>query len=153
MPKIFSASLNKALIAEAADVLKIEPSNATLIDARPATFFAGKQKAPAAKAYGHIPGAVNVDSATFYDKKTNRLRPQTELAAIAATLPGGPAITYCNTGHWAATDWFVLSELLGRKDVRLYYGSMVEWTSDPSRPLASARTKWDDLKKTLGFGS
>ena len=89
VPKIFSASLNKALIAEAADVLKIEPSNATLIDARPATFFAGKQKAPAAKAYGHIPGAVNVDSATFYDKKTNRLRPQTELAAIAATLPGG----------------------------------------------------------------
>jgi thiosulfate/3-mercaptopyruvate sulfurtransferase len=152
-PKIFSASLNKALIAEAADVLKIEPSNATLIDARPATFFAGKQKAPAAKAYGHIPGAVNVDSATFYDEKTNRLRPQAELAAIAANLPGGPAIAYCNTGHWAATDWFVLSELLGRKDVRLYYGSMVEWTSDASRPLASARTKWDDLKKTLGFGS
>jgi len=152
-PKIFSASLNKALIAQAADVLKTGPSNAALIDARPATFFAGKEKAPAAKAYGHIPGAVNVDSATFYDEKTNRLRPQTELATIAATLPGGPAIAYCNTGHWAATDWFVLSELLGRKDVRLYYGSMVEWTSDASRPLASARTKWDDLKKTLGFGS
>jgi len=37
--------------------------------------------------------------------------------------------------------------------VRLYYGSMVDWTADASRPLASARTKWDDLKKTLGFGS
>ena len=97
-PKIFSASLNKALIAEAADVLKIEPSNATLIDARPATFFAGKQKAPAAKAYGHIPGAVNVDSATFYDEKTNRLRPQAELAAIAATLPDGPAIPTATPG-------------------------------------------------------
>ena len=44
-------------------------------------------------------------------------------------------------------------ELLGRKDVRLYYGSMVDWTSDATHPLASARTKWDDLKKTLGFGS
>ena len=153
-PKIFSATLNKALVAEAGEVQKIEQSGgATLIDARPASFFAGKQKAPAAKAYGHIPGAVNVDSATFYDAQTNRLKPQAELAAIAATLPGGPAVAYCNTGHWAATDWFVLSELLGRKDVRLYYGSMVEWTSDASRPLASARTKWDDLKKTLGFGS
>jgi thiosulfate/3-mercaptopyruvate sulfurtransferase len=30
---------------------------------------------------------------------------------------------------------------------------MVEWTADASRPLASARTKWDDLKKALGFGS
>ena len=68
-------------------------------------------------------------------------------------MPAGPAVSYCNTGHWAATDWFVLSEILGRKDVRLYSGSMVEWTADPSRPLASARTKWDDLKKTLGFGS
>ena len=47
----------------------------------------------------------------------------------------------------------MLSEILGRQDVRLYYGSMVEWTSDASRPLASARTKWDDLKKALGFGS
>ena len=153
-PRIFSATLNKALLAEAGEVQRIEQSGgATLIDARPASFFAGKQKAPAAKAYGHIPGAVNADSATFYDAQANRLKPHAELAAIAATLPEGPAVAYCNTGHWAATDWFVLSELLGRKDVRLYYGSMVEWTSDASRPLASARTKWDDLKKTLGFGS
>ena len=86
-PKIFSATLNKALLAEAAEVQKIEQSGgATLIDARPAAFFAGKQKAPAAKAYGHIPGAVNADSATFYDAQTNRLKPQAELAAIAATL-------------------------------------------------------------------
>lgn len=154
-PKIFTATLNKALLAEAADVQKIEQSGgATLIDSRPASFFAGKQKAPAAKAYGHIPGAVNVDSATFYDAATNKLKPQAELAAIAQDLlPSGPAVAYCNTGHWASTDWFVLSELLGRKDVRLYYGSMVEWTADANRPLASARTKWDDLKKTFGFGS
>jgi thiosulfate/3-mercaptopyruvate sulfurtransferase len=153
-PKIFTATLNKALLAEAGEVQKIEQiGGATLIDARPASFFAGKERAPAAKGYGHIPGAVNADSATFYDSKTNRLKPQAELASIAAALPGGPAVTYCNTGHWAATDWFVLSELLGRKEVRLYYGSMVDWTADPSRPLASARTKWDDLKKTLGFGS
>src|ERR1043165_2567845 len=153
-PKIFTASLNKALLAERGDVQQIEQSGgATLIDARPASFFAGREKAPAARAYGHIPGAVNVDSATFYDSHANRLKPQAELAAIAAELPTGPAVAYCNTGHWAATDWFVLSELLGRKDVRLYYGSMVDWTSDASRPLASARTKWDDLKKTLGFGS
>jgi thiosulfate/3-mercaptopyruvate sulfurtransferase len=153
-PKIFTATLNKALLAERDDVQRIETSGgATLIDSRPASFFAGKQKHPAALAYGHIPNAVSVDSATFYDEKTNRLKPQATLASIATTLPAGPAVTYCNTGHWAATDWFVLSEILGRSDVRLYYGSMVDWTSDASRPLASARTKWDDLKKTLGFGS
>src|SRR6185312_5236965 len=154
-PKIFTATLNKALFVDAREVEAIERNGgATLVDARPPTFFAGKEKAPAAQGYGHIPGAVSLDSATFYDVNTNRLRPQAELASRAASaVPVGPTVAYCNTGHWAATDWFVLSEVLGRKDVKLYYGSMVDWTSDASRPLASARTKWDDLKKTLGFGS
>ena len=154
-PKIFTATLDKSLFVDAREVAAIENGGgATLVDARPATFFAGKEKAPAAQAYGHIPGAVNLDSATFYDANSNRLKPRAELAALAATaLPVGPAVTYCNTGHWASTDWFVLSEILGRKDVKLYYGSMVDWTSDASRPLVSARTKWDDLKMTLGFGS
>jgi thiosulfate/3-mercaptopyruvate sulfurtransferase len=154
-PKIFTATLNKSLFVDAREVEAIERAGgATLVDARPATFFAGKEKAPAAQAYGHIPGAVSLDSATFYDPATNRLKPHAQLAALAGSaVPVGPTVTYCNTGHWAATDWFVLSEILGRPDVKLYYGSMVDWTSDASRPLASARTKWDDLKKKLGFGS
>ena len=65
------------------------------------------------------------------------MRPAPELAAVAAAIPAGPVVSYCNTGHWASTNWFVLSELLGRKDVRLYYGSMVEWTADARRPVES----------------
>jgi thiosulfate/3-mercaptopyruvate sulfurtransferase len=153
-PKIFTARLNPRLLANATEVEAVETAGgATLLDARPASFFAGKDRAPAAKAYGHIPGALNLDSASFYDSRTNRLRPKPELAAIAAAVPPGPVVSYCNTGHWAATNWFVLSELLGRTDVKLYDGSMVEWTIDPRRPVASARTRWDDVKKALGFGS
>jgi thiosulfate/3-mercaptopyruvate sulfurtransferase len=154
-PKIFTAALNTSLFVDAREVEAIErDGGATLVDARPASFFAGREKAPASQGYGHIPGAVSLDSATFYDAKTNRLKPLAELASLAASaVPVGPTVAYCNTGHWAATDWFVLSEVLGRKDVKLYYGSMVDWTSDASRPLASSRTKWDDLKKKFGFGS
>jgi thiosulfate/3-mercaptopyruvate sulfurtransferase len=105
-------------------------------------------------AYGHIPGAHNLDSAEFYDSKTNRLKPKADLAAVAAQVPTAkPVVSYCNTGHWAATDWFVLHEVLGRQQVRLYDGSMVEWTADTHRPVESSRTKWDDLKKVLGLGS
>ena len=67
-------------------------------------------------------------------------------------MPSGPVVTYCNTGHWAATDWFVLSEILGRPNVKLYAGSMVEWSADPKRPIESSRTRWDDVKKALGMG-
>jgi thiosulfate/3-mercaptopyruvate sulfurtransferase len=153
-PTIFTATLNERLLSNAADVAKAETTrSATLIDARPASFFTGKVKAPAALAYGHIPGAINLDSASFYDAKANKLKPRAELASLAAHVPAGPAVSYCNTGHWAATDWFVLHELVGRKDVSLYDGSMVEWTADAKRPVESARTKWDDLKKALGLGS
>ena len=150
-PKIFTVHLDERLLAQLAQVERNE--HATLVDARPASYFDGKEKAPAAQAYGHIPGAINLDSASFYDPATNRLRPKDQLARIAARLPSGPIVTYCNTGHWAATDWFVLTELLGRSDVRLYEGSMVEWTADPHRPVASARTRFDDLKRALGLGS
>ena len=153
-PKIFTASLDKSIVAEAPEVESVAQShNATLIDARPASYFTGKEKAPASQAYGHIPGAISLDTAEYYDAKTNRLRPKAELAAVADKLPDGPAVTYCNTGHWASTEWFVLHEILGHSNARLYAGSMVEWTADPKRPVASSRTKWDDLKKAIGLGS
>jgi thiosulfate/3-mercaptopyruvate sulfurtransferase len=153
-PKTLFVDPNKKPLADLADVEKILKSGgATLVDARPAPFFKGKEKAPKVAAYGHIPGAIDVDSADFYDAKSNKLKPKAELAAIAAKIPSGPVVTYCNTGHWSATDWFVLHELLGRKDVKLYDGSMVEWTADATRPVASERTKWDDLKKAFGLGS
>jgi thiosulfate/3-mercaptopyruvate sulfurtransferase len=149
-PRIFSGKFNETLLAELEEVEK--NPNATLVDARPPGFFSGREKAGLAKAYGHIPGAINIDSASFYDPATNRLRPKAELAAIAAKVPAGPVVTYCNTGHWAATDWFVLSEILGRPNVKLYAGSMVEWSADAHRPIESSRTRWDDVKKSLGMG-
>jgi thiosulfate/3-mercaptopyruvate sulfurtransferase len=154
VPKIFTATINKSILALAGDVETIEgKGGATLIDARPPSFFSGKEKAPASQAYGHIPHAVNIDSGRFYDQTTNRLKSKAELAAIVSAVPEGPTVSYCNTGHWAATDWFVLHELLGHKEARLYAGSMVEWTTNASRPIESARTKWDDLKRALGLGS
>ena len=153
-PTIFTATVDKSILAEAADVESIEgKGGATLVDARPASFFLGKEKAPASKAYGRIPGALNIDSAEFYDSESNRLKAKAALAVVADTAPPGPIVNYCNTGHWASTDWFVFHELLGRKDAKLYAGSMVEWTSNDSRPIESSRTKWDDLKKALGLGS
>lgn len=153
-PTIFTATLDKSIVAEAAEVEKIEASGgATLLDARPVTYFTGKEKAPIVAAYGHIPGALSLDSAEFYDPATNKLKPKAELAAAVRHVPDGAVVSYCNTGHWAATDWFVMHEVLGRKNAKLYAGSMVEWTSNANRPVESSRTKWDDLKKKLGIGS
>ena len=150
-PKIFTVRFDEELLAQLTAVENNE--HATLVDARPASYFDGKEKAAASKAYGHIPGAINIDSTSFYNPTTNRLRPKDQLAKIAAKLPAGPVVAYCNTGHWAAIDWFVLSAVLRRPEVRLYPGSMVEWSANPSHPIASSRTRLDDLKKALGLGT
>lgn len=133
VPTIFPVKIDKTLLAESTDFESIARSGgATLIDARPAGHYSGHDKVAAVKALGHIPGAVNLDSAVFYDASRNRLKPKTELARIASALPKGPIVI---SGHWSATVWFVFSELLHRSQVRLYYGSMIEWTADPRHPV------------------
>ena len=42
---------------------------------------------------------------------------------------GEQVVSFCNTGHWAATNWFALSEVAGIENVKLYPGSMVEYSS------------------------
>ena len=44
-------------------------------------------------------------------------------------------ISYCNTGHWAATVWFALSEMAKIPDVKMYDGGMTHWTYDPKRKV------------------
>lgn len=111
---------------------------ATLVDARAASYFEGREKAPEAMKAGHIPGAVSLDYTSAFDSGTGRLKPADELAKLFGRVPAGPAIAYCNTGHTAALNWFVMSEVLGRDEVALYDGSMTDWTQDPERPVATA---------------
>jgi thiosulfate/3-mercaptopyruvate sulfurtransferase len=110
---------------------------ATLVDARSASYFEGREKAPEATRAGHIPGAVSRDYAEAFDPATGRLKPPGALSALFDAVPRGPAISYCNTGHTAALNWFVMSELFGRDEVALYDGSMTDWTQDPERPVAT----------------
>lgn len=108
-----------------------------LVDARAASYFVGKEKAAEAKRAGHIPGAISADYAHLVDPATGALKPRADLNTLLASVPKGPVISYCNTGHTAALNWFVLSEVFGRPDVTLYDGSMTDWTQDETRPVAS----------------
>jgi thiosulfate/3-mercaptopyruvate sulfurtransferase len=70
-----------------------------------------------------------------FDAGAMALKSKAELEKLFATIPQKPVINYCNTGHQAATNWFVLSEVLGRKQVSLYDGSLSEWAEEPGRPV------------------
>jgi thiosulfate/3-mercaptopyruvate sulfurtransferase len=105
-----------------------------LLDTRSQSYFEGREKSPQAKRAGRLPDAVHHDHAQAFEPATRRLKPIDELERLFA-LPPQPIVSYCNTGHQAATSWFILSEVLRRPQVRLYDGSMSEWTEDETRPV------------------
>jgi thiosulfate/3-mercaptopyruvate sulfurtransferase len=111
--------------------------SAVLLDTRSVAYFEGREKSPQALRAGRVPGSLHLDHAGAFDKATLRLKPLADLERMFAQVPGGPVVSYCNTGHQAATSWFVLSELLHRPGTMLYDGSMSEWTEDPARAVAT----------------
>ena len=71
----------------------------------------------------------------------------TPLADKLNAAPSQPIIAFCNAGHWSATDWFVLSEVLGRPGVRMYPGSIIDWTSAPAPlPMDNEPGRWQQLR-------
>ena len=113
----------------------ISDKTAVLLDSRATDFFEGRAKSPQAARAGRLPGAVQLDHALAFNSNAKMLKPKGELEALFAGIPSKPVINYCNTGHQAATNWFVLSEVLGRPGISLYDGSLSEWTQAPDRPV------------------
>ncbi|WP_455554517.1 sulfurtransferase [Comamonas sp.] len=115
----------------------IKLSNAVLVDSRPDAFYQGKTQAPAAKLAGTLPGAVQLDFNQWFEPKSTRFVGAAKAKEIAAQIhvpEGQDAVAFCNTGHWAATDWFGMSEVAGIPNVKLYAGSMVDWTQQADFP-------------------
>ncbi len=131
----YTPKLDTSLIATRDQLSQqISSGNLSLVDARPAAFFHGDTRHQAAKLPGTLKGAVILeytkwftpDSATFISIEEAR-----KIAAASPLNPQQDTVSFCNTGHWAATNWFALSEVLGQKQVKLYPGSMVDWTQSP----------------------
>lgn len=121
------------LLASSEEVAKASTEgSATLVDARPLDLYLGVHKKSYVLAKGHIPKAkVFPTSLMTRAGGPVKFLEKPELTTIMSELKvktGGPAITYCNSGHLASGAWFVMHELLGNKDVKLYDGSMNQWT-------------------------
>lgn len=129
----YSPQLDQSLIASGDEVLEnVNKGSALLVDARPKAFFEGETRHVAAAVPGTLKGAVNLEYSRFFEGEgSGLLQPEKVRAAAAGvTDPAKETVSFCNTGHWAATNWFALSEVLGHKNVKLYPGSMVAWSQD-----------------------
>lgn len=128
----YRPQLDASLIATRDEIARqIDSGTLSLVDARPAAFFLGETRHPAAKLPGTLKGAVDLEYTKWFKPGSSAfvsVEEARKVAAAAALNPQKETVSFCNTGHWAAIDWFALSEVLGQKQVRLYPGSMVDWT-------------------------
>lgn len=110
---------------------------AVLVDARDPDQYFGASIDPFSDMRGHIPTARNLPVIWVWERD-GTYRPEEFIAAMAAGVLGDDKdqeiITYCGVGGYAATWWFLLTQLLGYSNVKIYDGSMEAWVEE-SNPL------------------
>lgn len=128
-----------AIATKEAVLAASDSSPACIVDALSVESYSGAKPLPSVYRKGHITGAVNVpmhtvlnpEDATYADDIT--LTAKFEGAGINL---GYPIITYCGGGIAAAMDAFAL-RLLKAANVRVYDGSLSEWTADEALPMST----------------
>jgi thiosulfate/3-mercaptopyruvate sulfurtransferase len=135
-PRRFVGAVRPHLLARRADVeAALGDGRTCLVNALPAEAFRGEGITSYSRP-GRIPGSTNLPAGSLVDPVTTLLRPADELRRQLAPYldPNQPVVLYCGGGISATVDVFALARL-GRDDVRLYDGSLTEWSADPALPL------------------
>lgn len=87
---------------------------------------------------GHVPGAASVPWKMAVNED-GTFKSAAELHVIyeeeAGLQPGQNVIAYCRIGERSSHTWFVLTYLLGYKNVRNYDGSWTEWGNRVGAPI------------------
>jgi len=135
----FKSNFQSRYLATTEEVFQnLDNISVAFVDARTEEQHFGKKKHGKALAAGTIPGALLLKQSDLIIDNTSYVKDLDSIIQLAQNVSIGPDkdnIVFCNTGHWASTTWFVLSEVLELPNVKNYDGSMVEWTADPTRPL------------------
>jgi thiosulfate/3-mercaptopyruvate sulfurtransferase len=130
----YSSGINRSAIASKAYVLGRIGKSIIADNRIPEEYFGAKSKP------GHIKSAVNLPTPWVFNTD-GTYRSKKDIQAMASGVLGTNTsreiILYCGVGGYASTWWFLLTQVLGYTNVKLYDGSMEEWTRDPIAPVAT----------------
>ena len=109
-----------------------------LVDSRSSDEFVGKEDRNKRK--GHIPGAINLNFFPTNHNSDGTYKSIEDLKALyeaKGVTRDKEVIAYCETGPRATDTYFVLKDLLGYPNVKVYIGSWSEWGNrlDPEKHL------------------
>ncbi len=129
----------RADTVDADTVASLLDARALVLDARAGERYRGETE-PIDPQAGHIPGAMSAPWSANLGPD-GRFLPADALRDRYASLGAGdrPTVAYCGSGLSAAHDLLAL-ELAGLPGAHLYEGSWSDWSSDPTRPVATGNT-------------
>ncbi|HQL00394.1 MAG TPA: rhodanese-like domain-containing protein [Smithellaceae bacterium] len=143
----YKGKFNKGLLAKK-DYVIGQIGKAMIVDVREPAFFSGEQKLPFVAKAGRIKGAVNLPTGQVFEKYPPgdhleaccwTYKDAASLKNMASGVVGSDLdkeiIVYCDSGRVASAWWFILSDVLGYKDVKIYDGSMEDWAKDDKAPM------------------
>jgi thiosulfate/3-mercaptopyruvate sulfurtransferase len=141
LPAVYRGQVNKDMLV-AREHVEESIGKALIIDAREADVYFGATVEAFAPKAGHIPGAKSLPAPWIWNadgtfKTADILREL--ISGIIEKDSAKEIIVYCNIGGYASAWWFVLTQVLGLKNVRLYDGSAQEWI----RYADMVRFKWE----------
>lgn len=119
------------------ELTKVNPP--LMLDVRTSDEHTGKRLKSGAKRAGHIPNSILIDWANSVEYHGfGKFRSLQELENIYKKMgisKEDPIVTYCHTGVRSAHTTFVLTQLLGYKNVKNYDGSWSEWSFHEDLPI------------------
>ncbi|MBN2526781.1 MAG: sulfurtransferase [Deltaproteobacteria bacterium] len=140
-PVEFTGCIDTSLIASIEDVSD-SLYRATLIDARDADVYFGATIEPYAPVAGHIPSAASLPGPFAYNAEGDvvTFKDADELGAMAEGVVSDnwpfwvpveykKVIIYCGVGGYGSIWTYLMREVLGYRNVKLYDGSAQEWVA------------------------
>lgn len=138
-PMPYQSEIDNMLVSR--EYVKKLIGKANIIDARDADVYFGVTTEPFADKAGHIPTAKCLpapwiwdlnEAGTYYTHKDRQTLGAMASGVVRDSSSGKgqkdqEIIVYCGVGGYASSWWFVLTQVLGYENVKLYDGSAQEW--------------------------
>lgn len=142
----YTGLVNKAMFVPK-DYVEDKIGKSVIVEAREADVYFGLIQEPWTQRAGHIPSAKCLPSPwlwTFAKDKNGVVTYGTwkdshvakEMAfAVLGKDASQEIVVYCGVGGYASPLYFVLTQVIGYTNVKIYDGSMQEWSADPKAPV------------------
>jgi thiosulfate/3-mercaptopyruvate sulfurtransferase len=142
----YTGVVNKAMFVPKGYV-EDKIGKSVLVEAREADIYFGLIQEPWTQRAGHIPSAKCLPSPwlwTFARDKNGVVTYGTwkdcnvvkEMGfAVLGKDASQEIIVYCGVGGYASALYFALTQVIGYTNVKIYDGSMQEWSADPKAPV------------------